>query len=105
MFQFKDLEEILEDKNKMIKELSIRNENLDRETKKFLEDLKVTSEQLTAFIEKKDNFTEKNWEVLQKEKNKLDQKLQTDIKSVRNPLDVKKTYAERKIDQHWLFVR
>jgi hypothetical protein len=105
MFQFKDLEEILEDKNKMIKELSIRNENLDRETKKFLKDLKVTSEQLTAFIEKKDNFTEKNWEVLQKEKNKLDQKLQTDIKSVRNPLDVKKTYAERKIDQHWLFVR
>jgi len=105
MFEQKDLEKILEDKNKKIKELAIRNENLDRETKAFLNELKVTPDQLTTFIEDKDNFTEENWKELHKERNKLDEKLQTEIKSIRNPLDVKKAYSERKIDTHWLFVK
>src|SRR5262245_24830884 len=105
MFQQNNLDQHLEEKNKKIKELIIRNEVLDKETKKFIEELKVTTEQLTAFIEKQENFTEKNWKELQKEKNKIEQRLHTDLISMRNPLEVKKTYAERKIDQHWLFVR
>lgn len=105
MFEHKDLEKILEDKNIKIKELSIRNENLDREAIAFLEELKVTPEQLTIFIEDEENFTGENWKELQKERDKLEQKLQTEIRSMRNPLEVKKAYSERKIDNHWLFVK
>jgi len=105
MFEHKDLDKILEDKNIKAKELTIRNENLDRETKALLEELKVSPEQLTTFIEDKENFTEENWKELQIEREKLEQKLQTEIKSIRNPLEVKKAYSERKVDQHWLFVK
>lgn len=105
MFPSKDLEQILEDKNKKIQELSIRNESLDRETRKLLEELKVTPEQLTAFVSKKENFTENNWQELQKEKDKLDRKLETEISSIRNPNAVKKAYKSRKVDPRWLFVR
>lgn len=105
MFLSKDLEQVLDDKNKKIQELAIRNESLDRETNKFLEELKVTAEQLSAFIENKDNFSEKNWQELQKEKEKLDRKLEAEISSITNPKEVKKTYKSRNVDHRWLFVR
>lgn len=105
MFEHKDLEKIFEDKNIKIKELAIQNEALDRETQTFLEELNVTPEQLTIFIKDKDNFTEENWKELQKEKEKLEQRLETEMHSMRNPLDVKKNYSERIVNNHWLFVK
>lgn len=105
MFHFKDIEQILEDKNKKITELSIRNESLDREMENLYKELKVTPEQLSSFIQKEENFTEKNWKEMQKEKEKLDQKLQTEIKSIRNPKEAKKAYSQRKINPQWLFVK
>jgi hypothetical protein len=105
MFDQKDLEKSIEDEQRKINELIIRNENLDLETDTFLKNLKVTPEQLSLFMANKDNFTEENWERLQQEKEKREMKLETEIKNIRNPLKVKKTYSERKIENHWLFVR
>ena len=90
---------------KKIKELEIRNQKLDRDTFDLLEELKVTPEQLSLFLKESDNFTNSDWEKLQNEREKIDQKLQTELKSFHNPLKSKKTLREQNINNHWLFVR
>ena len=88
-----------------IQELAIQIENLDRETAKLLSELDVTPEQLTSFIQKEKNFTEKNWEELQAEKKKLNEKLLRDLRSICDPRKTKKAYKDRKVDNRWLFVK
>jgi len=87
------------------KELSIRNESLDKQVQDLLEEIQVTPEQLTVFVENEQNFTEKNWEELQKHRSELDEKLQRELANIRDPLKAKQKQAQLKVGPHWLFVR
>lgn len=99
------IDENIEKTQKKMKELEIRNSKLDRDSVDLLTQLKVSAEQLTQFIDDKENFSEKNWEQLRKKRNELEQKLDTELKNVRNPKKTLKTLKERNVDHHWLFVR
>lgn len=90
---------------KKIRELEIRNQKLDQDTLDLLKELQITPEQLTLFLNDNDNFTQLDWEKMQQQREKLEQKLQTELTSLRNPLKSKKTQQERCINNHWLFVR
>ncbi len=100
-----NIEEKLNLNEKHIRELSIRFEKLEKDISSFLEELEVTTEQLTAFISQKDNFTDDNWQELQKHKKQLEEKLETDLKSIRNPLNSKKALASLNVGRHWLHVK
>lgn len=100
-----ELEQQINRNEKTMQELAIRIENLDRQVDEFLTELQVTPEQLSALLEKKEKFTESNWQELIKQKQELDDKLNRELKNIRNPLSAKKTYSERKIGNNWLFVR
>lgn len=100
-----DTEEKLNLNEKKIRELAIRHEKLDNDVADFLKELEVTPEQLTAFISKKENFTEENWEELQNQKKKLDEKLDVELKNVRDPLKSKKALASLNVNRHWLYVK
>lgn len=90
---------------KLIQELSIRMEQLDREIDTLLKELKVTPDQLSTFIQEKDNFTEDNWLQLQEQRRKLDEKLLCELKNVSDPLKTKKNYEGRVIGSNWIHVR
>ncbi|NGX43057.1 MAG: hypothetical protein K940chlam7_01348 [Chlamydiae bacterium] len=105
MFEQSDVEKTIENNEKKIKELAIKVETLDREAAELLEELNVTPEQLTAFIENKKNFTDQNWEELQDHRKTLDQKLKTELENIRNPRKTEKTYSEMKIDKQWIPVK
>lgn len=90
---------------KLIQELSIRMEQLDREIDTLLKELKVTPDQLSTFIQEKDNFTEENWSQLQEQRRKLDEKLLCELKNVSDPLKTKKNYEGRVIGSNWIHVR
>lgn len=100
-----ELEKKIQKTELSIQELSIRLDSLNNQIKELLTELNVSPEQLTAFVEKKENFTEENWSSLAQQRQLLDEKLQRELANIRNPLKAKKTYSERKIEQHWLFVR
>jgi hypothetical protein len=100
-----EIEKQIQKNEKGMRELSIRIENLNRQVNELLTELNVTPEQLTALIEKKENFTEDNWSELLKQKQALDEKLQRELKNIRDPSKAKKTFAERKVEKHWLFIR
>ncbi|EFB42844.1 hypothetical protein pah_c001o031 [Parachlamydia acanthamoebae str. Hall's coccus] len=107
MFDHDSLEEKIQKNTFKIEELSIHIESIDRQINTLLEEeLKVTPEQLSQFIQTKDHFTEENWNQMQEEKARLSAKLETDLKSIRNPQQQQKRYAERAVvGNHWLFVR
>lgn len=105
MLSHDNIEEKLNVNEKKIRELAIRHEKLDSDISSFLVDLEVTPEQLTAFISKQENFTEDNWQELQKQKQQLDEKLDVELKNVRNPLKSKKALASLHVARHWLHVR
>lgn len=100
-----NFEEKLQGNEKKIRELSIRLEKLESDVSVFLKELEVTPDQLTAFISKKENFTEENWEELQKQKKQLDEKLDLQLKNVRDPLKIKKALGSLNVGQHWLYVK
>lgn len=88
-----------------IEELSIRIATLDRDVKSLLDELNVTPNQLTVFLNDENNFTEANWNTLLQERKALDDKLLRALVNVTNPIKAKKTYADRHVQPHWLFVR
>ncbi len=90
---------------KKSRELQIRNEALDLQSLELLNELKVTSKQLTQFIENRSNFSETNWSTLMEQRIRLEEMLQKDLENVRDPLKTKKTLAERHVGNHWMFVR
>lgn len=105
MSREQEIEKILHKNAAAIEELSIRIEMLNRQTQELLNELNVSHEQLSAFIENKENFTDENWQALITQRQSLDAKLQLDLSNVRNPLATKKTYQDRHVQPHWLFVR
>ena len=105
MLEIHGIDENIEKIQKKIKELEIRNNKLDRDSIDLLTELKVSAEQLSQFIEDKENFSEKNWDQLQNQKKEIEQKLDTELNSVRNPLKSKETQKERNIDHRWLYIR
>ena len=105
MFESQDIDEKIEKTQKKIKELEIRNGKLDNDSIDLLSALKVTSEQLSQYMDKKENFTDKNWEQLQERKEEIEQRLATDLTSVRDPKKSQKALQERNVGSHWLFVR
>ncbi|CCB91819.1 Ankyrin family protein [Waddlia chondrophila 2032/99] len=105
MFKTSDFDENINKTQKEINELEIRNGQIDRDYSDLLSKLQITSEQLSRFIEKKENFTEKNWEQLQERKKEIEQKLATDLTNIRDPLKSKKALQDRNVGSHWLFIR
>lgn len=100
-----ELEKTIQKNELAINELSIRIDSIASQVDSLLMELNVSSEQLSAFLENKENFTEKNWNDLLKQRQELDEKLKRELANIRNPLKTKKTYSELKVQSHWLFVR
>ncbi|MBS4169833.1 Uncharacterized protein NEOC95_000551 [Neochlamydia sp. AcF95] len=105
MFSPDILEEKLNINERKMRELAIRLEKLDEDTHAFLEELEISPEQLTTFISQKENFTDSNWQELQQQKKQMDDKLETELNNIRNPLQSKQIFSSLNVARHWLYVR
>jgi hypothetical protein len=89
----------------LLRELMHRSKELEAVEEKLFQELNVTPEQISAFIEKSDNFTPDNWNQIQEQKKQLNEKLERDLKNIKNPLKTKKSYQNRIVDNRWLYVK
>jgi hypothetical protein len=105
MFFKKDPEELLREQEKKLEQLEENNNKLNEDLRNLFQEFNVTPEQLYSFANNPENFTKENWEEMQKEKQKLDAKLQLDLDNIRNLKKTKQSYSDRRIGQHWIFVR
>ncbi len=102
LFGKDDLEKKIEINEKKFKELQAKIAELDRETAEVFEQLEVTPEQIEKCLNDKENFSEKDWEELQRQMAEFEAKAQagSDISKIR------RAYKERsEIQRNWLFVR
>lgn len=99
------LENRLAELERKIQECEVRNEGLDREIQTLLSEYNVSPEQLSFYVSKKENFSEKNWNALLAEKKQLDEKLNRTLDNLVSPKKRKKAQVERNVQPHWLFVR
>lgn len=86
-------------------ELTIKIDSLNQQVEDLLSELNISPEQLTAFIENKENFSDENWQTIIQQRQEFEEKLKRELANIRNPLKNKKTYSERVVPQHWLYVR
>ena len=99
------LEQQLEKQQRRIQELELENEALNREIDGFLEEVGVSSQQISDYVHNQDNFSKEEWQRLQACSSDLEQKLQQKLENIADPRKNKKNYDERNIPQHWVFVR
>ncbi len=100
------LEEKIHHTQLKIKEMVIHVENLHHEYSQILKELGLNSDQIQSFIENKENFSPSEWEALQNEQKKLDEKLDLQLKNIKDPRKNKQVFLEQgNIQPHWLFVR
>jgi hypothetical protein len=100
-----DPENYIKKNEALLRELLNRAKELEKDEEKLFSELNVTPEQVSSFIAKPENFTVENWEKIKEEKKQLDQKLDRELKNIKNPLKTKKTYKDSVIDNRWLFVK
>ncbi len=98
------IEDKLKKIEKKITEIEIRNQKLNQDTEELFAEFQVAPEQLTEYLQSKENFSEKNWEEIQHHTNQIEKKLSVDLNCIHNPMQTKKTFNEKNIDPSWLFV-
>lgn len=101
----KKLETQIQQQEKNIQELQIKLEGIDREITTFLQEFNITAEKLSQFIENQANFTQENWETLQKQRQTLNEKLNLALSNIRNPIKTKRNYSSLHVQRHWIPVR
>lgn len=106
MFLQNKLENEIQQILNKINQIELRIEAHEQEESQFLESLNINLEQISAFLEKKENFTPENWEEMQKQKAVLNEKLKLHLSSIKDPRKTKKEYSSLQgIQRHWLHVR
>ncbi len=86
-------------------ELLLQMDGINQEIDGLLKELNVTRHQLEAFLSNPDNFTSDNWVELQKQRQILEEKLKCEIANVRDPRKTKQAQSNRRVEQHWLYVK
>lgn len=106
MFGLESQQTSQQKKDRALLELMLRHEQLNRDTDLLLEELEVSSEQLSSYLENRDNFSDKNWAILQREKQKVEERLEKDLADLKERASPKKRLQNAYSPaQHWIFVR
>ena len=88
-----------------IKELELLIESLDRQEDQLMGSFNVSANQLTTFVNNKENFTDENWQEVTKQKILFEEKLNKEIHNIRDPLKTKKAFSSLHVKRHWLHVK
>lgn len=88
-----------------IQEIEIEFENLDQFTKDLLKEFDIKFEQIQKFTAEKSNFTDVNWDQLQQQRKLMEDNIQQQLSQIKDIRKIKKAYADRRIEPHWVFVR
>lgn len=99
-------DKLIEENHNKIKTLALQIEGQTREEDTFLHQLEISLEKLNTFSANQENFTDENWQKLLDERNKLQQKLQTELSTIKDVRKTKRALSSLKgVQRHWLHVR
>lgn len=102
---FDTIEQKTERNNKKLKEVCLQIEKLDQDIEQLFKEQGINPIEIAEFLDKKENFNEKEWAEIQEAQKILDKELKVNLKNIRDPRKAKKTYNDRYVQPHWLYVR
>lgn len=88
-------------KSKELKRLEFEIEALERETAELFKKLEVTPEKIEAFLDK-NNYSKEEWEFIQKERAKFEERLERELSNIDDPERKKQAYEELKNSAAWM---
>jgi len=91
--------------DKKIKEICIQTEKLDKDIKNYFKENDINPVEVALYLENKENFTDEEWEFIQETRKKLDENLNLNLANIKDPRKAKKSYNDRLVAPHWLYVR
>jgi len=103
--QTSEREALVEKNESTYRELLTQVTTLQEKTKELFDTLNICPEQFAAFIENPANFSPREWEAIEAEKKKLDEKLDLSLAHVRDPIKAQKSFENFSNSRNWLFVR
>lgn len=102
MFSNESTEEIILKQERQIKELEIRMEQLQNHVGALYEEVGITPEQLDAAFKKSENFSPEEWEEIDLQKKKIEERVEQErIQLGSKP----KERTIPPIQNHWIHVR
>lgn len=89
-----------------IKQLESQVEDLDKLCAALFDELKVEPQQLHAFLDNRDNFSDQAWAKLEELRQSRDIELHPEVNGLAHPEETKRKYAERaQIERGWIPMR
>ncbi len=102
---FYSTEEKSEKMGKKLKELLLRIEKIDRDIEVFLHEQCIDSQEVVTRMNNRGNFTSKEVEEIEAAGKILNETLGINLSNIIDPRKTKKTYKERVVQPHWIYVR
>lgn len=102
---FDTLEQNTQRLDKKIKEMCIQSEKLDRDIENYFKENNINPVEVALYLENKENFSDEEWEQIQEIRKTLDEKLNLNLANIKDPRKAKKSYNDRLVQPHWLYVR
>ncbi len=102
---FDSLEEKSRRNKQKLKELMIRNEKMDQDLDKLFNDYDINPDEVIDYLQKKENFTDKQWDEIGEAQQILDERLKVELKNVKDPRKTQQAQNDRLVRPHWLYVR
>ncbi|MBA2727758.1 MAG: hypothetical protein H0U49_06260 [Parachlamydiaceae bacterium] len=90
---------------KKIKDVSAKFDRIEGLLDNLFAEHGISREELTAFLEDPKHFDHATWTELQKADKQLDQKLQLDLKNIKNNHSTAQKYKTLSRANQWMFVR
>jgi hypothetical protein len=91
---------------KRLKELEIQNESLTDQLDTFFEKIGITSEELYQFSTNKENFSEREWRLLEEAREHQKIQMERGLSNIRKNDKTEASLQERgRVQANWLFVR
>ncbi len=100
-----DLDSKRELHEKRFKELLLHFQTLEKEVADLYAQLDLTPQDISNYVDNKENFSEEVWKQLELRKKEMEEKLQTKLSNICNPAKTKQAFQSLNTRPHWIHVR
>jgi len=102
---FESKEDKMRSLDKKMREINILMEKIDQDIETLFFENNINPVEVAERLSKRENFSDEEWLNYQEARRIVKEELKIDIDSIKNPERAKKSYNDRFVQPHWLYVR
>ena len=99
----------LENKSKLnerkLNEIKLRYEQISRDIEQLFKEFDISPEDISTYVSNPDNFSPRTWAEFEKRTKALEERLESDLKTIRDVDQAKKSFEDKHISKNWIFCK